>query len=584
MIRWLYFLAVSVSFISCSSDSSWNTTIPHPGEVIKDSNSTPTYEEAIRWWKKLGKSSSRVKVVEFGTTDAGLPLHVVVLDYGRAQKLKAYGSNRKKQLLLINNGIHPGEPDGVNASIELAYQLVTDSSIQWQNTVVAIIPFYNVGGSLRRNSHSRANQNGPESYGFRGNAQNLDLNRDFVKCDSRNARSFAELIQILDPDLYVETHVSNGADYQYTMTYLPAQEDKIGKILGKQYIDEWTPFLRKRMESAQFPMVPYVNVHGTPPDNGYTTFYDSPRYSTGMLTLHHIPGYITETHMLKPFESRVKATYQFLLAAVGLVNTFEIKEYKIRSRQSELAIDTLPIHWEVDLTDTTRLAFMGFEHRYEPSKISGLPRLVYDRNRPYTKPVDYFGTMLPTQWSVVPDFMIIRGGYNDVIDRLKWNGVDLQRIEQDTTMKLRVQYIENTQSIPSPYEGHFLHYETTVHDTIESITVYQGDYWVRTQSDKRRFLVNTLDPRAPDSYFNWNFFDPILQRKEYFSSYVFEDLAMELLKNDTALNNQWEAFKRTPSFNENFKNNARNQLHWIYTHSVYSEPVYRQYPVFQSVQ
>ena len=62
-----------------------------------------------------------------------------------------------------------------------------------KNTLIAAIPVYSVGGMLNRNSHSRANQNGPEEYGFRGNAGNYDLNRDFIKSDTKNSEVFQKL-------------------------------------------------------------------------------------------------------------------------------------------------------------------------------------------------------------------------------------------------------------------------------------------------------------------------------------------------------------------------------------------------------
>lgn len=582
MNRWIFISFIPILILGCNSTRNTEKSIPKPPfSVSENSNRTPTYGEGISWWKKLAKSSRMAKMIEYGATDAGIPLHLVILDFGGAKPLKKY-AQRKKQLLLINNAIHPGEPDGVDASMLLAHKLLTDENIDWRNTVLAIIPFYNVGGALRRNSHTRANQNGPESYGFRGNAQNLDLNRDFIKCDSRNAESFTKLIVLLDPELYIETHVSNGADYQYTITYLPAQEDKIGKPLGEEYRKKWTPFLQQEMRNSGFPMVPYVNVHGVPPDNGYATFYDSPRYSTGMLTLHHIPGYITETHMLKPYNERVKATFQFLLSGVKLMKKYNFKLPKSNSRTNEIEQDTLPIHWRVvkaDSANASVLDFKGFEHGYKPSEVTGQMRLYYNRDRPVEKEVVYFEQLEPTQWSIAPEFYLIRAGYHEVVDRLIWNGVEVSTFKTDTTMRLRVTYISKTESLTSPYEGHFLHYNTRVRDSIHAIPVFRGDVLVRTNTAKRRFLVNTLDPRAPDSYFNWNFFDPILQRKEYFSSYVFEDLAAELLSNDPKLKKAWDTFKKTPQFQQH----KGSQLHWIYAHSRYSEPTYLQYPVYQSI-
>jgi hypothetical protein len=96
-----------------------------------------------------------------------------------------------------------------------------------QNTIISTIPIYNIG-ALNRNSTTRANQDGPEIYGFRGNGRNYDLNRDFIKSDTKNTKSFAELFHKLNPDVFIDNHVSNGADYQYKLTYIMTQQNQLG--------------------------------------------------------------------------------------------------------------------------------------------------------------------------------------------------------------------------------------------------------------------------------------------------------------------------------------------------------------------
>ncbi|HPH85127.1 MAG TPA: M14 family zinc carboxypeptidase [Ferruginibacter sp.] len=178
-----------------------------------------TYAEAIGWYKALDLETSKLTVKEMGTTDAGYPLHLVLISQdGKTDP--AQWHHQQKTVILINNGIHAGEPDGIDASMMLARDLINGKVSLPPNVAVAIIPVYNIGGSLNRNSHSRVNQNGPVEYGFRGNSQNLDLNRDFTKSDSRESRSFAQIFHLLNPDIFIDNHVSDGADYQHTMTLI----------------------------------------------------------------------------------------------------------------------------------------------------------------------------------------------------------------------------------------------------------------------------------------------------------------------------------------------------------------------------
>ena len=217
--------------------------------------------------------------------------------------------------VLVNNAIHPGEPCGVNASLALAASWLAQPDHEGhplRSASWVIVPQYNVGGASRRNCCTRANQNGPEAYGFRGNAANLDLNRDFVKMDSRNAEAFVSLFHDVDPDVFVDTHTSNGADYPYTMTLIATQADKAGPVLGPFLRDVMEPALYAGMKEAHGPMVPYVYSLGETPEEGILSFLETPRYSTGYTTLFGTLGFTTEAHMLKSFPARVQATHAFL--------------------------------------------------------------------------------------------------------------------------------------------------------------------------------------------------------------------------------------------------------------------------------
>ena len=195
--------------------------------------STATYFEAIEFYQELAESSEFIQIKEMGLTDSGYPLHLVTFDVDQNFDFKK-SYDQGKSIVLVNNGKHPGEPDGIEASMMLLRDLAAEGSKrdQFQDIVLAIIPIYNIGGALNRNSSSRANQNGPDEYGFRGNAQNYDLNRDFIKADTRNAKAFYEIFHTVNPDVFIATHVSNGADYQYAITHLATQHSKAGSEMG----------------------------------------------------------------------------------------------------------------------------------------------------------------------------------------------------------------------------------------------------------------------------------------------------------------------------------------------------------------
>jgi len=538
---------------------------------------SPTYENVIKWWKALDASSPIVQMKEMGPTDAGYPLHLIFVSTDRlfdVSKIKA----AKKNIIFINNGIHPGEPDGIDASMLLVRDIVQNKYKLPSTVVLAIIPVYNIGGALNRSTNYRIDQDGPVEKGFRGNAQNLDLNRDFIKMDSKNAMSFARIFSLLDPDVFVDNHVSNGADYQHVMTLLVSQHNKLGGVMGEFMNKTFEPSLYPLMKKKGFDLVPYVNHFGETPDKGWPEFFDSPRYGSGYGTLMNTFSFVPETHMLKPYKQRVEATRALMESFIEFTatNGKTISELREQTRKAQAAQTSFPLAWKWDRTKSTDITFKGFEAGYKPSEVSGLPRLYYDRNKPYEKKVPFFNVYNDTLSVQKPTAYIIPQGWWKVIERLQANGVQMQRLARDTSVEVEAYRIENYQSAARPYEGHHPNRDVRISKANKKQNFRKGDYYIPTAQKAVRFLIEVLEPQGEDSYFAWNFFDPILGQKEGFSNYVFEETAAAYLKAHPELRQQLEDRKKT---DEAFAKSAQAQLDFIYRNSPYYEPVHNQYPV-----
>ncbi len=203
-------------------------------------NETVTWQEAIDMYQWLDEQYEDARLLEIGLTDAGRPLHLFVIDRGR-QFLPEQIRESGKTILFINNGIHPGEPCGVDASLKLASDLLSgqDSCAHYlDHTAIAIIPLFNVGGALNRGSYHRANQNGPEEHGFRGNARNLDLNRDFIKLDSKNTQSLRNFILITTTKL-IETYIAGISDAAQKINLAKASWIVIINPIDKRAFTSW---------------------------------------------------------------------------------------------------------------------------------------------------------------------------------------------------------------------------------------------------------------------------------------------------------------------------------------------------------
>ncbi|MFI5152331.1 MAG: M14 family zinc carboxypeptidase [Chitinophagales bacterium] len=540
---------------------------------------TATYPECINFYKKLDQASNKISIRVMGKSDAGYPYHVILFSNdGRFNPAQWHAQH--KLVILVINGIHPGEPDGVDASMMLIRDLNTGKIRMPENIALAIIPIYNVGGALNRNSYSRVNQNGPASYGFRGNSQNLDLNRDFTKSDSRDSRSFAEIFHWLDPDIQLDNHVSDGADYQYTMTLISSQWNKLGGELGRYSHDSFDPLLYRAMEKRGWPMCPYVNVEDEDPGKGWREFYDPPRYSSGFAALFHTLGFIAETHMLKPFTDRVLSTYvlmQCLIesASAKASDILERRKKDILSDEHRSAFD---LKWEPDNQRADTIFFRGYTADRKPSEITGRPRLFYDHNRPFERRVPYYDYFTSTQSIEAPDEYIIPQGWHEVVDLLKLNGVSVEQMKKDIMLKVQAYHIDEYHSLSTPYEKHHKNFNTKVSTSLQNIKFQKGDFVIPTNQPNKRFLVEMLEPIADDSYFSWNFFDAILQQKEGYSDYRWEDIAANWLHQHPELKSALDEKIKSDS---SFANNPNAQLAFIYKRSPYYEPAHLRYPVYR---
>ncbi|MEH3113660.1 M14 family zinc carboxypeptidase [Pedobacter terrae] len=547
---------------------------------LSGKTATTTYTEAIAYYEKLDKSYPEAKLLTYGRTDFGKPLHLLVMSRDRIFD-PVQIRKQNKRILLINNGIHPGEPEGIDASMMLSRDLLKTGKLP-KDVVICIIPLYNIDGSFNRSGTSRANQNGPIAYGFRGNSKNLDLNRDFIKTDSKNSATFQLIFNTWQPEIFVDTHTSNGADYQYVMTLIPTQKDKLNHILSGYLTKTLVPDLYARMARLGYPMIPYVNSIGETPETGITGFIESPRYSTGYTTLHNTIGFMPETHMLKSYDLRVDATYKLLQTFIQVLERDSkiIGANKRKADETVAAQKEFPLAWKLNKSEVNDIIFKGFEAGQRPSTISGTDRLYYDRNKPYSKTIKEWNKYEPALSVQKPVAYIIPKAWDRVITLLKLNQVKLKELKSDQKIVVDSYYIGDFKTVTRPYEGHYLHSGVTVNTVPQRLQYYAGDYVVYVNQPSNRYIVETLEPQATDSYFNWNFFDSILDMKEHYSAYVFEDTAAELLKNNPNLKSKLEAKKLA---DPEFAKNAAAQLDFVYKNSDYYEKTHNRYPVARLV-
>jgi len=545
-------------------------------------NQTTTWSDCIAWYEELAKRFPRVlRFSQIGTSDAGVPIHAgVVSADGVFDRFEIKRENRP--VFFNNNGIHPGEPEGVDACMALVRDFCQEPErlAALGRTVFIFIPLYNVDGAFNRQDTSRVNQDGPESFGFRGNSRHLDLNRDFVKCDTFTARVFNEFFSAWQPDVMVDTHTSNGADYSYTMTLIQTQADKLGGELGEFLRGTMLPAIYTEMDRRGWPTCPYVNPVKDTPDDGIADFLETPRFSTGYAALHHTIGFMPETHMLKPFADRYHSMRALVETALAftVAHGEQIVQLRRAAREQGRTRREWPIHWAMDETKHSTFRFKGYEAKYKPSLLGDYQRLWYDRSAPFEKDIAYYDRFPADVVVWAPKAYVVPQQWREVIERLQWNGVRMERVTADREQELACYHIKSVSSRPHAYEGHMFHDDVQLERRCARVVLRTGDYIVPLDQDNARYAVEMLEPLGHDSFFRWGFFNSVLEKKEAYSDYVFEDEAEKLLRDEPELAAKFADWKQA---NPSLLKDQGAVLDFVFANCArYREPEWRRYPVF----
>lgn len=538
-----------------------------------DENHSLTWQEAISFYSELDKAWPEALLMEMGMTDAGKPLHLFLMtDDGKFDPAEI--RKEGKAIVLINNGIHPGEPEGIDASAQFAYDLFTNRDGMRKylgNCVVAIIPVYNVGGALTRSRYYRINQNGPDDKGARRNTRFLDLNRDFVKQDSRDARAFAEIYQYLDPDVFLDTHTTNGSDHQFTVTLIATQPERMFPDMEKFFRNRMLPELYTRMKSDyNNEMVPYVQYTERGEIKAIAGFEEHLYYSTGYASLYNSFAFMTETLVYKPYSERVKGTWQFINELVRFTSENRKQILKLRDQAAKLTLTKKEyvLDWEQDTSRWDLIPFRGYRYEETTTPITGRKTGFYNHDRPYNDTIKYYNYFLPSVTVTAPDAYIVPFAWEEVINRLRINGVEMKQFQNDTSLMAETYYIENYEPARRATQGHYLNSAVKVRSVTQEMDFMKGDYLIPVNQKAKNYIVYMLEPQSESGFFAWNFFDSFLEGQDWYSVWGFESHLKELLDHDAVLR---ASFEKAKSESSDLSTDPVAQLQWLYQHTPVSE-------------
>ncbi|HWR74978.1 MAG TPA: hypothetical protein VN276_05045 [Bacteroidales bacterium] len=538
-----------------------------------ESNHSLTWEEAVSFYSSLDKAYPEAQLKEMGMTDAGRPLHLFVIS-GDGEFDPAEIRRKGKAIILINNGIHPGEPEGIDASARFAADILADRDGMkkyLRNCVIAIIPVYNIGGALARSPYWRIDQNGPEEKGARRNTRFLDLNRDFVKQDSRDARAFAGIYSYLDPDVFLDTHTTNGSDHQYTVTLIATQPERMYPDMEQFFRTEMLPELYSRMRTEHDnEMVPYVQYIDRGEIKAIMGHEERLYFSTGYASLFNSFSFMTETLTYKSFAERVNGTLQFITELVRFTseNHKEMLSLRKEANRRTLTERNYVLEWEMDTTRWDLLAYRGYRYEETTAPITGRKTGFYNHDKPYVDTIRYYNYFNPAITVTAPDAYLVPFAWEEVIERLRNNGVVMHQLEHDTSLTVETYYIESYEPAKRATQGHYINTGVKVRPQIQEIEYLKGDYIIPLNQRSNRYIVYMLEPQCESGFFVWNFFDSFLEGQDWYSVWGFESHLKELLDNDPVLR---AAFEKAKGEDTVMATDPVAQLQWLYQNTPASE-------------
>jgi murein tripeptide amidase MpaA len=545
---------------------------------------TPRYAETIEYSKRLDAASPLIQFQSFGRSGEGRNLPLLIAAEGETFSPEA-ARKAGKAIVLIQACIHAGEPDGKDAGLALLRDIAITKTRPGllEHVVVLFIPIYNADGHERVSPYNRINQNGPAEMGWRATTTNQNLNRDYMKADTPETRAWLSLWNRWKPDLFIDCHVTDGADYRYNITYQYEHHDGIApSVLAweRKVIDG---MVVPATEAAGNVVSWYLEFK----DNrdltrGIQDFSGSPRFSTGYTPLRNRPGILIETHMLKDYRSRVVGTYDFLRSVLAGVNhdpqsllqaVREADEETIANGRTYDAARKYPLNFA--LTDKSRpYKLKAVESYVESSDVSGAVRVVYG-----TKPLDLTVPMYDNfQVKTVvapPLYYVVPAQWKDVIEVLKAHGLQLQQTAEETTFEVESYRFSEVSWALAPFEGRFMP-AFKVEAVRERRTFPAGSLVVPLAQQSAKVALSLLEPEAPDSLVAWGFFNAIFEQKEYGEAYVLERLAREMMAKDPALRAE---FRHRLATDPKFALSPGERLQFFYERSPYWDRRLNLYPV-----
>ena len=497
-----------------------------------------------------------VRCFEFGRTPEGRPM--MALAASRSGALDPQAARAANlPVLLVQGGIHAGEIDGKDAGFLALRQALEGKAARGalDRQVLLFVPVFNIDGHERFGAWNRPNQRGPEQMGWRTTAQNLNLNRDYLKADAPEMQAMLSLVNDWDPLAYIDLHVTDGAKFEHDVSIqvepVYAGDEALraaGKALRDGVIDRLAA-----QGSLPLPFYPSFVTYDDP-TSGFEDSVSPPRFSTGYFLLRNRLAMLVETHSWKEYPVRVRITRNAVVALLELVarngRQWQALARAADARAAALGGHAVALDYKAG-SQARMIDFRGYHYTRTPSEVSGALMTRYDDSRPEIWRVPLRDDVRPTLEVVAPT-----GGYIVPAAHAAWVGAKLRqhgvefRVLDEALPRHAVQAFRasKTEFAARPMEGH-QRLAVTGAWSAETRDIGAGALFVPSAQPRARLLMALLEPQAPDALAAWGSFNNAFEQKEYMEDYVAEDVARQYLARDPALAAQFAArLREDPEF------------------------------------
>jgi murein tripeptide amidase MpaA len=562
--------------LAVEPDDSWATPFEKSG--LRE---TPRYEETMEWLARLAEAAPQIEMVSIGRSDEGREIVMMVASASGAKTAGALHASGKP-IVLVQAGIHSGEIDGKDAGMMLLRDMTVRGTRRTllDKVSVLFIPILSVDAHERYSEHARVNQRGPTRMGWRTNARNQNLNRDYAKLDTPEIRAVVRAVLEWMPDLYVDVHVTDGIDWQYDITWGYTGSHGYSPAAAGWLATHLDPAARQALEaSGHVPGPVLFPVDERDLGRGFVEWTASPRFSNGWGDARHLPTVLVENHSLKPFDRRVLGTYVFLDSVLELLGASGTGLRAATEVDRAARPTVVPLSWRVPDAPAPLADVLAVEQRLEPSPVSGALSVEYT-GRPVTLSVPLQRNTEPDATARPPVAYWIPPAWPEVIERLELQGIAMERIAAARRVKVEMYRLSGAKLDPEPFEGHALVTARAVPERREELFPV-GAVRIPVDQPLGILAVLLLEPDSADSLFQWGFFLEVLQRAEYVESYVMEPTARRMLESDPELA---AAFRRKLLDDPAFAADATARLQWFYERTPYFDERFNLYPVAREIE